>query len=231
MKGRLLGGLKIFAGLMILVVGYFWFSFHDIHVRYRLTVEVQDCDQIKTGSSVVEASYNIPSGWIWAGPSTYVRKFGYAPTVDLGEKGLLFLTFVNATRTPEQSREYNAQVSCGFDDIGCLPFAAYRKPGVSRDFDRRKAALNELRRQSGPRDVPFAVLPKLVRFRDINDPHTLAVVSPDDLAASFGPGVELKRVILQLTDDPITRRPENWPQWLKENGHFDDAILKGYQND
>jgi hypothetical protein len=95
---------------MILVVGYFWFSFHDIHVRYRLTVEVQDGDQIKTGSSVVEASYNIPSGWIWAGPSTYVRKFGYAPTVDLGEKGLLFLTFVNATRTPEQSREYNAQV-------------------------------------------------------------------------------------------------------------------------
>jgi hypothetical protein len=32
--------------------------------------------------------------------------------------------------------------------------------------------------------------------------------TPDDLAASFGPGVQLKRVILQLTNDPITPPPE-----------------------
>jgi hypothetical protein len=36
-------------------------------------------------------------------------------------------------------------------------------------------------------------------------------VSPYDLAASFGPGVELKRVTLELTDDPITPMPEYGP--------------------
>jgi hypothetical protein len=230
MKGCLLGGLKIFAALAIVVVGFFWLSFYSIHVRYRLTLEVSDDDQIKTGSSVVEASYNIQPDWIWAGPSTFVRIVGYAPTVDLGGRGLLFLSFADASRTPAQRRERNRQVGCGFDDMGCLPFAAYHTPGVNRDFGQRKAALYELLGQSGPRDVPFAVLPELVRFRDINDPHTLAAVSPNDLAAGFGPGVELKRVILQLIDDQVTPMPKIWPQWLKENGHFDDAILKGYQN-
>jgi hypothetical protein len=229
MKGCLLGALKIVAGLVIVAIGYFWLSFYDIHVRYRLTVEVRDGDQIKTGSSVVEASYTIQPDWIWAGPNTYVRIVGYAPTVDLGEKGLLFLTFSNVARTPAQQVEYNGQVSCGFDDMGCLPFAAYHKPGVNRDFSQRKAALNELLRQSGPRDVPFAVLPELVRFRDVNDPHTLVRLSPYDLATDLGVDVELKRVVLQLTDDPVTPPPGSWPQWLKVKNQ--NTVFRGYEND
>jgi hypothetical protein len=108
------------------------------------------------------------------------------------------------------------------DDLGCLPFAAYGKPGVSADFSQKKAALKELLRQSGPRDVPFAVLSELVRFRDINK-KSLVAAPPDDLAASFGPGVELKRVILELTNDPVTPPPEIWPHWLKvknQNAEF-----------
>jgi hypothetical protein len=77
--------------------------------------------------------------------------------------------------------------------------------------------------------VPFAVLPRFGRFLDISNPLTLVPVSPYDLAASFG-GVELKRVVLQLTDDPITPPPENWPQWLKEKGQM-AGKLRGYPND
>jgi len=85
------------------------------------------------------------------------------------------------------------------DDIGCLPFAAYFQPGtdIGLSYSQQKAALHQLLRQSGPRDVPFVILPKLVRFRDIT-PQTLVRVSPYDLAASFGPGVSLKRVVLQI---------------------------------
>jgi hypothetical protein len=64
---------------------------------------------------------------------------------------------------------------------------------------------------------------------DINDPNTLVPVSPNDLAASFGPGVELKRVILQLTDDPITPQPENWPKWLKVK--HQNTEFRGYEKD
>jgi hypothetical protein len=221
------GALKIFGGLVIFVAGYIWFTFYDVHVRYRLTVEVQDNGQIKTGSSVIEDVFVIQPDWSMIGPVNSVRVIGYAPTVDLGAKGLLVLTFAQVARTPDQRRARNKLVGCLVDDIGCLPFAAYGTTGVGGYFSQRKAVLAELLRQSGPRDVPFAVLPKLVRFREINDPKSLVAVAPDDLAASFGPGVELKRVILELTNDPLTPPPEIWPQWLKvkrQNTNF-----RGYE--
>jgi hypothetical protein len=77
------------------------------------------------------------------------------------------------------------------------------------------AALRALLRQSGPHDIPFAALPQLVMFTDINDKRTQKIVSPFDLAASFGPGVELRRVVLELTRDAITPAPQKWPPWLK----------------
>lgn len=216
--------------LAILAVGLIWWSFYDVHVRYRLTLEVQDGDELKTGASVIDVSYNVEPSWSPSHYNSFPRTVGYAPTVDLGEKGLLFLTFSNATRTPAQRAERNKQVFCLFDDIGCLPFAAYHLSGGAADYARKKTALDDLLRQTGPRDVPFVTLSQLIRFVDIDGQHKYVDLSPDDLAASFGPGVKLKRVVLELTNDPVTPRPEIWPQWLKEKGQM-SAVLKGYQND
>jgi hypothetical protein len=229
MKGYLLA-LGILACLVILAVAFFRLNFYDVHVRYRLTVEVQDGGQIKTGSSVIDVSYNIEPTWSPSHFNSFPVPVGYAPTVDLGEKGILFVTFSNATRTPEQRAERHRQVFCLFDDIGCLPFAAYNKPGGAADFPRKKAALDELLRQSGPRDVPFIALPELIRFVNIDGQHRYVKLPPNDVATSFGPGVELKRVVVQLTDDAVTPMPEIWPQWLKEKGQM-SAVLKGYQSD
>jgi hypothetical protein len=222
--------LALVAGLVVLL----WFSFYSIHVRYRLTVEVQDGDQVKTGSSVIDVAYSIqPDGAVnLGGRDTQSMPVGYAPTVDLGEKGVLFLTFAYASPGPEyyDGRNRNQQFSCPLDDIGCVPFAAYSRPGTGfGPYSQEKEALDQLIRQSGPRDVPFVMLPKLVRFRDVTDPHTSVRVSPYDLAASFGPGVKLKRVILELTNDPVTPPPKNWPQWLtirRQNTEF-----RGYERD
>lgn len=46
--------------------------------------------------------------------------------------------------------------------------------------------------------------PLLVTFTDINDPTTVRVVDPENLAAIFGPGVTLKRITLEITDEPVT---------------------------
>jgi hypothetical protein len=230
MKGCL-AALGLVAGLAILVVAFFRLNFYDIHVRYRLTVAVQDGDQVKTGSSVVEALYDIQPTWSWSGPGNYTRVIGYAPTVDLGDKGLLFLTFSDATRTPAERAERNDYVFCAANDMYCLPFEAYGERGtaVATHYDDRKAPLKTLLRQSGPRDVPFAALPKLARFKKGDDPRLLVHVSPSNLAATFGPGVELKRVVLQLTDDSITPPPKIWPQPLMDKNQ--SAELWGYEND
>jgi hypothetical protein len=225
MKGCLVA-VGILVGIVVLVVVFVLSGFQHIHARYRITLEVQDGDQIRTGSSVIDASYPIePDSFTWSGPDTYVRVHGYAPTVDLGEKGLLFLSFLDPHRIVAQVKERNEQWTCGFSDIGCLPSAAYRTLIINRPFSERKRTLKELLRQSGPRDVPFIVLPGLVRFTDVDGGHKIVQVSPDDLAANFGPGVRLKHVTLELTNDPITPMPPTWPQWLKESGKTYVGIL------
>jgi hypothetical protein len=230
MKGCLLAVLGIPAALVIIAIAIVWLNFYHVHVRYRLTVEVQDGDRIKTGSSVIEASYSVQPDWSPSGPHTYdPRIIGYAPTIDLGEKGTLFLTF-NERRTALYAKERGKQVPCKFGVVGCVPFAAYNKSGAWSNATEERATLRELLRQSGVREVPFAMLPELVRFRNANDPQTREPVSPYDLAASFGPGVQLRHVTVQLTDDPVTPPPETWPQWMTVKGQNDTTDLRGYEN-
>jgi|ERR1700722_10002187 hypothetical protein len=138
----------------------------------------------------------------------------------LVRRGCFFLTFLNVTRTPQQTIELKKGLYlCVLWNIASLPFYAYATAGslpVAPAYSDQRAALDQLLRQSGPRDVPFVNLPQLVRFLDINDKTTMRVVSPSDLSASFGPGVELSRVVLELTNSPITPQPKIWPQWLKD---------------
>jgi hypothetical protein len=231
MKKGCLVALGIPMGLVVIVMVILWANFYNIHVRYRLTVEVQDGDLVKTGSSVVEALYDIQPTWSWSGPGNSTRVIGYAPTVDLGDKGLLFLTFADATRTPAERAERNDYVFCAADDVYCLPFEAYGERGtsVTTHHDDRKAPIEALLKNSGPREVPFAALPKLARFRNGDDQRLLVHVTPYNLASTFGPNVQLKRVVLQLTDDPITPPPTIWPQWLTIK--HQNTILRGYEAD
>ena len=56
--------------------------------------------------------------------------------------------------------------------------------------------------------------PMMVRFADESDPTSVALVDPDDLAASFGEGVSLRRITVELTDDPVTASIEDRLGWL-----------------
>ena len=67
------------------------------------------------------------------------------------------------------------------------------------------------------REVPRRLYPLLVTFDDINDPKTVKKVDPDNLAATFGPGYRLKRITIEITDEPVTRgKVEKVLGWLKE---------------
>jgi hypothetical protein len=59
-------------------------------------------------------------------------------------------------------------------------------------------------RAAGVITVPEVQYPILVTFGDIADPASVKLVDPADLAASFGPGVRLKSVTLEVTDEPVT---------------------------
>lgn len=55
-----------------------------------------------------------------------------------------------------------------------------------------------------PLPLPPDAWPLMVTFDDITDPRTVRQVDPDNLEASFGPGVNLEAVTLEVTGEPIT---------------------------
>lgn len=54
----------------------------------------------------------------------------------------------------------------------------------------------------------------LVTFGDLADPTSVRLVDANNLAANFGEGVSLKRITVQMTDDPVTTGIEGRLQWL-----------------
>ena len=65
-----------------------------------------------------------------------------------------------------------------------------------------------------PADVAEGDYPMLVTFTDIDDPKSVQRVDPANLAASFGPGIRLKRITVEVTDDDVTTGIEKRLRWL-----------------
>jgi hypothetical protein len=64
----------------------------------------------------------------------------------------------------------------------------------------------------------------MVRFRDLSDPTTAEFVPPHDLASAFGPGVSLKRIALQMVDEPVSNEI---PKRLPWRARFAKGKLNG----
>ena len=75
-----------------------------------------------------------------------------------------------------------------------------------------------------PVDKPPSAYPLLVHFRDIRDPKTVVRIDPTEVAASFGPGVKLRRITVQITDDAVTMGIKKRLRWLD---NFYDKMLDG----
>ena len=67
---------------------------------------------------------------------------------------------------------------------------------------------------TSPAEVRAADYPLLVTFADPADPTSVQRVDPANLAASFGPGVTLKRITVEVTNDPVTTGIEKRLGWL-----------------
>lgn len=159
--------------------------------RYRITVEVQTPEGIRSGSSVIEVKLAETGSHSWVTPeASGVRGHarGEAVAVELPGAKVLFALL----RTERTS-----------DGAVWFPFRAIKTPKFEGEYSGvRRARYMERNKLAGallPRDYPM-----LVTFRDPTDPQTVERVDPDDLAATFGPGVTLRRITVQMTDDPVT---------------------------
>jgi hypothetical protein len=114
---------------------------------------------------------------------------GEAIAVDLGARGVLFVLL-----RPDSLRN---------DSGPAWGTAIWSYPEHLKGV-YLPATLDAINRHTGPADVPFNLLPLLVRFRDLSDPRSVERVDPEHLDATFGPGVRLTRATVEITSDPIT---------------------------
>ncbi|MEL7189060.1 MAG: hypothetical protein AAGK17_05860 [Pseudomonadota bacterium] len=179
--------------------------------RYRLTVEVETPEGLKTGSSVIEVETRVSGRNSIPTPGAVrFRARGEAVAVDLPVGKTLF-----ALLWSEKEVDWAGSIMYLFG------------PKYSGD-DGVRRSIAEMKRN--PKLIilpPVKPLgrggairrdgwPMLVTFGDEADPTSVAKVDPDDLAASFGEGVKLKRITAQITNDPITTGIEKRLGWLPE---------------
>lgn len=180
--------------------------------RYRLTVEVETPEGLKTGSSVIEVRWGAIDSTL-GGASAEVS--GEAVAVDLPGGQTLFALL----RSEEQPGW------AGYAMFSVMPLP--KKEAGQNDSDALGIGIDRIIANKAlmalPRTIAAPVTyqrprisayPMLVRFGDIKDPKSVALVSPDDLEKSFGPGVSLRRITVQLTDDPVTTGIEKRLGWL-----------------
>ena len=157
-------------------------------------------------------------GGIGGGVSADVS--GQAVTIDLGARGLLFALLRS---------EGNGQWAAGIMP-SLTPRPAEDAP-TSED-DTIAIQIKNVLANKGlivlprmyprtssdrPSSKPQSAYPLLVRFEDIKHPESVTQVDPGNLATSFGPGVELKRITVQITEDPVTTGIEQRLSWLQNH--------------
>jgi hypothetical protein len=162
---------------------HFWFPY-TWHQKISLEVEVDG--QLYSGASVVKVSVRdsdpLTKG---LGFSSQFGARGEAAYVELPGKRYLFALLDGGP--PDSGPQTNA--------INIF------KDQLPRRGDERFAIVAKSRFK---KDIPRSHYPLLVAFMDINDPNSVREVDPDNLAATFGPGVSLKRMTLEITDEPVT---------------------------
>lgn len=184
--------------------------------RYRLTVEVDTPEGLKAGSSVIEVQQTlVRAGSSPAHQAVERRVRGEAVAVDLPGGKTMFALLRSDNDIDWASRVF-------------VLLAPKRKQTFEDSLDDVLEVKGE---QALPRMWPAvstiperSAYPMLVTFGDLAKPASVAEVDPYDLAATFGEGVKLKRITVELTDDPVTTGIEERLGWVR--GHIGTLVYR-----
>jgi hypothetical protein len=183
--------------------------------KYRLTVEVETSEGLKSGSGVLSVH---PDRSYSRGGHTISK--GDAVWVDLGGGKNLVALLGHLDKSIET------------EGVNYLALRAYKAAG-------RNVSFNEMNRLTGAVPVTGALIPVLVTFSDPRDPATARVVPPDDIAAVLGNGTRLRGISVEAVPnglwpldfggplgEPVTRGIEAKLPWLND---ADSAAAKAVQ--
>lgn len=169
--------------------------------RFRMTVEVDTPEGLRTGSSVYQVS-----AWNTGSMLPDASKRGWnvqgdAVAVDLPNGQMLFALL---------------KTSAIHGDLAGLSMTAL-DPSFNNDVVESAARLAQRKDVREFARVEPKEYPMLVRFRDIADPKTVELVEPDSLSAVFGDGYGLRRITIAITDDEVATGIKTRLAWLADH--------------
>ncbi len=188
--------------------------------RYRLTVVVDTPEGPRQGYTIIEVRTSTQT---LPGPGIRRDAVGEAAVIDLGRRGLLF-----ALPRGDQFHDWAGQVYAYLTPQPARGLSASEVAASSVKAARDSKAPIILPRYLNTQDARLVLsgYPLLVRFRDPSDYRTLERVDPDNLAESFGSGVKLRRMTVQITQDYPERRVIRYLPWLPNiKGPFDKNYM------
>ncbi|MCS3725869.1 hypothetical protein [Bradyrhizobium betae] len=171
-------------------------------IRYRLTINVEVDGKLVSGSGVVQVKQSDTRGLFGSMGGFGNEVSGEAVVVDLGLHGTLFALLHGP--------------KAGYGDLGgpaWMLFHAFADLIKSETDPLPQVRL--LREQHAHRVLKVDEVPMLVRFRDLDDPKSVEQIDPRNLAATFGSGVSLRDVAIEVTQDPLTAGIQAKLPWLK----------------
>ena len=196
--------------LAAIVLSSCGFSYDTSSYRFRLTIEVDTPQGLRTGSTV----YQIEAGRNWAPlpdmNKQYIRSYGEAASVDLGGGAKLFSLL---------------ETNSLFDELSGLSLAALDPIFPEREHDPIDAADRLEDADSARAVVPIEDYPLLVAFSDPSDHTSMVMVDPRDAAATLGPRYAIRRIVVELTDDPVPDTIREQLPWLEPLGRKQGAII------
>ena len=192
---------------------------NSAEVRYKVTVEVDDNSTHRSGSSVLSFKLIKPTVAL---VSPYDAEFkGEAVAVDLGNQQVLFALLIDEkgdTGTVQMWPEHLFEdLGSGSERIRHIRHIASNE-GLSRELPRFRPAISHSRE-------PFVNYPLLVRFGALDRPDSVEAVPPDALDKAFGAGVKLKRISVQITDEPVTDGIKKRLPWLEDVGRVRSTLI------
>jgi hypothetical protein len=176
--------------------------------KYRLTVEVETPDGIKSASGVMAVTPD--RGYSRNG---HTATGGDALFIDLGSGKNLVTLLAHLDHTL---------------DLDGMNYVALRAYGSSSG---QRVSFNEMSRIRGVVPVTGELIPVLAAFADPADPSTMRTVPPDNIASVLGNGFRLHGVSAEVVPngfwpvdfggvlgEPVTRGIEAKLPWLKGSG-------------
>lgn len=190
--------------------------------RYKVTVSIETPEGIKTGSAVREIHVvHVPRTLPEVGSSVDIK--GEAVVVDLGKRGVVYAVM----GTDDQYTLFNAFPVEGATTGEGIRYYKSLKPGTRTSLKwTDRPLLVTFQNPADPKTVEavYRISSKIMYPKDDTD-----LVIEDTLEKTFGKGVRLKDITVEMTDEKVTERIEKWLSWVA--GYPEEPLYQIRQDD